>query len=137
MKRPTIYVFINKSLGMSSGKIAAQAAHAGAYSMARNELESNTEWLQAIHKTVIVLEARDEQHLRNIKDYLGQRDVESEFIIDEGINEVPHHSITALVTVMIDKNENADQLFSTFNLYKEDTVDYIKAFNNLFGFPKL
>lgn len=139
MENPTLYIFINKSLNMSSGKVASQAAHAAAYSMAANHQEDNNLWLQSIHKTVIVLEARDENHLRNIKDYLRLRGVNSEFIIDEGVNEIPTHTITALCTVFMDKNQDADKLFSTFNLYKDEApgvdafIDYVRSLHR--GFP--
>lgn len=109
---------------MSAGKVAAQAAHAAAFSMAQNHVEDNDLWLHAINKTVIVLEARDEMHLRNIKDYLRLRSVQSEFIIDEGVNEVPSISITALATVFMEKDEQADQLFRSFNLYKSNSPTY-------------
>jgi peptidyl-tRNA hydrolase len=137
MDNPTLYIFINKSLNMSSGKVASQAAHAAAMSMARNHIEDNDLWIHSIHKTIIVLEARDEMHLRNIKDYLAERTVESGFIIDEGANEVEHLTITALATHFMDKNAAADKLFSGFKLYKEDTaVDvlaFMKGAESIFG----
>jgi peptidyl-tRNA hydrolase len=128
MDNPTLYIFINKSLNMSSGKVASQAAHAAAMSMARNHTEDNDLWIHNIHKTIIVLEARDEMHLRNIKDYLAERTVESVFVIDEGVNEVDHLTITALATHYMDKNAAADKLFSGFKLYESKNDELLRGF---------
>lgn len=128
MDNPTLYIFINKSLNMSTGKVASQAAHAAAYSMAQNHQEDNDLWLLNIEKTVIILEARDENHIRNIKDYLRQRGVNSEYIIDEGMNEVPPQTITALATTYMDKNEASKQLMGKFKLYESWNDEVIRGF---------
>jgi len=140
MKNPVIYVFLNKSLEMSTGKAASQAAHAAAQSIANNDnMGDNIEWATAIHKTVIVLQARDEAHLRNIQDYLAQRTIKSQLVIDEGVNEIPSHTITALVTPIMEKNEDADKLMSTFALYNdrvdprlEDMIGFIRNLSPVF-----
>lgn len=134
MDNPTLYIFINKSLGMSTGKVAAQAAHAAAYSMAQNHQEDNDLWLNSIDKTVIVLEARDEAHIRTIKDYLRLRGVNSEVIIDEGVNEVDPMTITALSVVFMDKNDAANKLFGKFHLYRDSDKDAGIEFLSSLGF---
>lgn len=128
MDNPTLYIFINKSLNMSTGKVASQAAHAAAYSMAQNHQEDNDLWLLNIEKSVIILEARDENHIRNIKDYLRQRGVNSEYIIDEGANEVQPQTITALAVTYMDKNEASKQLMGKFKLYESWNDEYLRGF---------
>lgn len=121
MKNPTLYIVINKSLNMSIGKVASQAAHAAAMAFAAQTEADNDEWLKSFQKTVIVLEARNEAHLRNLQDYLRQRGLVSELIIDEGVNEILPLSITALVTPYMEK-ELGDQLFNTLRLYNHGEV---------------
>lgn len=117
---PVIYIFLNKSLGMSVGKAAAQSAHAAVFAAAESDESQQKLWRVSPHKTIIVLEARDEQHLRNIQVYLQQRGFISNTIVDEGVNEIDPHTITALSSAILDKNqENVSLTFSTFSLYKD------------------
>jgi peptidyl-tRNA hydrolase len=121
MTQPTIYVFINKSLHMSTGKVSAQAVHAAmmvALGAAKPERDS---WHQAMHRTVLIMEARDQEHIINLKKYLEERGIEnSRVIIDEGVNEIDSHVITALATPILDKDDpNTDLAMSTFKLYKD------------------
>ena len=118
-KNPVIYIFLNKSLGMSVGKAAAQAAHAAVFAAAESDTSEQQLWRVNPHKTIIVLEARNEEHLRSISTYLQQRGFYSNMIVDEGVNEIDPHTITALSTCIIDKNnDHTKQTFSTFSLYK-------------------
>lgn len=113
MRKPTIYVFMNKQLSMSAGKLAAQAAHAVAL------VPTGKSWL-APHRTILVMQARDESHIANIKRYLEQRGVSSCEVIDEGVNEVDPHVVTALATQVVDKTEpRNEEIFSTFELYRD------------------
>lgn len=115
MRKPTIYIFMNKAFGMSAGKLAAQAAHAVA------RVPVGKEW-DAPHRTILVMQARDEAHINNIMRYLDERSVKSYAIIDEGVNEIDPHVITALASQVVDKeDENINDTFSTFELYR-DTV---------------
>jgi len=115
MKRPTIYIFMNKSLGMSPGKLAAQASHAMAYVPVLKSM-----WLKYPHRTILIMEARDQQHLENIEKYLKERRIISWSVIDEGVNETEPHVITALATMVVDKeDERIQQVFSTFKTYRE------------------
>lgn len=121
-ENPVIYIFLNKSLGMSVGKAAAQSAHAAVFAAAESDESKQQLWRINPHKTIIVLEARDEEHIRNISTYLKQRGFDTNMIIDEGVNEIDPHTITALSTGILDKdNEQVKLSFSTFNLYR-DTV---------------
>ena len=124
MINPCIYIFVNKSLKMSAGKLASQTAHATAQMFTKLPSQDLAIfWAKEPHRTIIVLEARDEAHIRNINNYLNERGIDCDLVIDEGANEVPPHSITALVTPILDKNEFTDKLMSTFKLYKEETLD--------------
>lgn len=95
-----IYVLVNKDLGMSAGKTAAQVAHAV------SRLQVGTP------KIVIVLEATESQMI-NLGAYLGSLNIPHSLYIDEGVNEVPPMSLTAMA----------------FGKTKEDfTPDYISGF---------
>lgn len=119
-QNPVIYIFLNKSLGMSVGKASAQAAHAAVFASSESDEENRNLWRVSPHKTIIVLEARDEEHLRNIETYLRQRNFISNLIVDEGVNEIDPHTITALSTTILDKNsEDVSLTFSSFSLYKD------------------
>lgn len=106
---------------MSVGKSAAQAVHAN--QMANAALiteEQRHQWALAPHRTVIVLEARDEKHLANIQQYLFERGIKTYYVIDEGVNEVDPHIITAMATEIIDGSDEVKRKsLSTFKLYKD------------------
>lgn len=105
---------------MSVGKAAAQAAHAAVFAAAQSDESKQQLWRVSPHKTIIVLEARDEEHLRSISTYIEQRGFTSNMIVDEGVNEIDPHTITALSTEILDKNQEQVSLtFSTFKLYKD------------------
>lgn len=118
-----MYVFINKGLQMSAGKIAAQAVQAGVGSYRISNREMAIEWfLMGGHHTTLVMEARNEQHLLNIQTYLQERDFKSSLMIDEGMTEIEGHSATALAVEIVDKNEpHVQKTFESFKLYR-DTV---------------
>lgn len=121
MKSPIIYVFLNKDLHMTVGKASAQASHA--VTMSAIELfdtETKKTWKNSPHRTIIVLEGRDEEHLRNIREYLLERSIDTVQIIDEGVNEIEPHTVTALATGILDKEDlNVIDSLSTFSLYRD------------------
>lgn len=129
MYNPIIYVFLNKELHMSVGKASAQTAHAVAMSLI--ELNSSlykAKWVASPQRTVIVLEARNEAHMRSIKDYLSERDIPTSMIIDEGVNEIDPHTPTALATRIMNKDADKTKLaLSSFKLYR-DTVNVTVGF---------
>lgn len=117
-----MYIFVNKGLGMSSGKMAAQTAHAAvqAYKLSDDKLIG--EWELGLHYTKLVMQARDEQHLRTIHAYLAERGFLAAKIIDEGMTEIDPHVMTALGVAIVDKEDpHTEATFSTFELYR-DTI---------------
>lgn len=123
-KKPCIYVFLNSSLAMSTGKAAAQAVHAAAAGILITPAAWLNIWQNSPHKTVIILDARDESHLRNVSRYLADRGVESQAVIDEGVNETEPHTYTALATTVIDKADpHVEATMSSFQKY----IDRIKV----------
>lgn len=99
-----MYVIVNKELGMSAGKVAAQVAHA----VARLDV--------GIPRTMIVLEGTGEQ-LHNIDTYLERANVPHHLYIDEGANEVQPMSATALALGMVEDNFLPD-FVKDFKLYR-------------------
>lgn len=101
-----MYVIVNKDLKMSKGKVAAQVAHA----VARLDI------LVPAH-TCIVLQATTEQ-IRNLGTYLKGRLGQATYI-DEGANEVPPYSITAMAVEPIYKDDFASlAIFENLELLK-------------------
>lgn len=122
---PTLYLFVNRGLGMSPGKIAAQAAHAAVEGFRATPPDSNLLrlWLKGLHYKKIVLLGRDTEHMTNIGIYLDARRFTFVPIIDEGMTEIEPHSFTAIGCALVDKNEpHTAATFSSFDLYKEVPV---------------
>jgi peptidyl-tRNA hydrolase len=104
-----MYILVNKDLKMSKGKTAAQVAHA-----ASRVAENN-----GAAETVIVLEAHESQ-LRNLSQYLFDKDIHNVLYIDEGVNEIPPFSITALgVAPIDDEDDETRELFQGFPLMED------------------
>lgn len=123
--RPALYVFINKSLGMSAGKIAAQAVQAavGGSSLSDPSL-LDTWWNLGGHHATYIMEARDADHLRSIQDYLRDRVFKSYLMIDEGMTEIGAITPTALGVEIVDKDDpHTAATFGSFSLYK-DTIRF-------------
>lgn len=112
MKNPIMYVVLNGELKMSPGKAAAQAVHSA---MLLNG-NSKSDFLSDYRRTVIVLEAKNAMQLQNLAIYLDGADIDSDYYIDEGVNEVDAYSITALAAFVGD-NEGPRQVFEAFPLY--------------------
>jgi peptidyl-tRNA hydrolase len=136
MTKPVRYIFINRGLGMTPGKIAAQAAHAEMLAMHDllfqhetyrqsdswygNQILLYTEWYESGHYTKLTMLAEDSEHLRNIKDYIEARGYRTYLVIDEGRTEISPHSPTALAVELVDKDEErVQQHFGDFRTYKE------------------
>jgi peptidyl-tRNA hydrolase len=138
--KAAMYIFINKGLGMSPGKIAAQAGHAAveAALLSHPALDGDkpkplgvlnaavekhlvwNAWRQGLHYAKYVMEARDAEHLRTIKDYLEERGFKSALIIDEGHTEIEPITATALGVALVDKDDpHTAATFSSFKLYRE------------------
>jgi len=122
MSRPVMYIFVNKGLGMSSGKMAAQVAHAAIEGYILSDPKLIKEWRYGKHYTKLVMQARDATHLTTIQRYLLDRGVKCELIIDEGMTEIDPHVSTALGVEIVDKEDpHIEATFSTFELYR-DTI---------------
>lgn len=105
-----LYVVVNKELGMSVGKVAAQVTHVA------SRLDVGTP------KTVIVLQATGEQ-LKNLNAYLNSLNIPNVIYVDEGVNEVPPMSVTALAFGMVEGNTTPD-FIKGFDLYSDYQPDY-------------
>lgn len=139
---PVMYIILNKSLGMSTGKAAAQASHAAveAYRLSmslhperheppaahmnatplheRNEVRL---WYKGGHYTKIVLEA--EGDFGHLSDYLDARGFRNALIIDEGRTEIDPFTPTAIGCAIVDKdNPHVQATFGEFKLYSNSPV---------------
>lgn len=113
MKHPLIYIILNGSLKMSSGKAAAQTAHA----MIQLSVPHGLRSAHVKQRTVIVLEARDQEQMQNIKSYLkGVADCA--VYIDEGVNEVGPFAMTAMAIGPVEREDwDTRELLSGLPLY--------------------
>lgn len=124
---PVQYIIINKGLGMSSGKMAAQAAHASvegvrlsAKTPGGNPWDSSivNRWYRGGHYAKIVLEVEDGAALQIARQYIEDRGFKTALIIDEGRTEIEPMSVTALGCEIVDKDwPHARETFSAFKLY--------------------
>lgn len=124
--KPAMYIFINKGLRMSPGKIAAQAGHAAveAALISRppytEDLILWNEWRIGLHYMKLVMEARDNEHIRDIQTYLEARGFRTVLILDEGHTEIDPIQPTALGVALVDKDDpHTAATFGSFKLYKE------------------
>lgn len=139
--KPAMYIFINRDLGMSPGKIAAQAGHAateatllshpdthaglGQYGNVITYPQEGVEelwsaWRTGLHYAKYVMEARDADHLRDTERYLRDRGFRTALVIDEGHTEIDPIQPTALGVALVDKDDpHTAATFSSFKLYRE------------------
>lgn len=114
MKHPILYIVLNGELKMSPGKAAAQTAHA----VAMFSANAHIDFLSHYKRTVIVLEAKDAMQIQNLDMYLSDTDIEADYYIDEGKNEVDAFSITALAAGPIEyDDEELRSIFEDLPLY--------------------
>ncbi len=115
MDNPFIYIFINGELKMSAGKATAQAVHALA------ELSNHqglSPFASQTKRTVIVLEAKNQQQIDNLQAYLSELEIDAATYIDEGHNEVEAYSVTAMAVGPIDEDDfEKRDIFAAFPLY--------------------
>lgn len=114
MNNPIIYIILNGELEMSPGKAASQAAHA----VMMLDNKSLEDFISNYKRTVIVLEAKNSEQIRNLYVYLGDTELNNDYYIDEGKNEVDAYSITALAVgpIAYDDKENRE-IFESFPLF--------------------
>lgn len=115
---PVMYLFINKGLGMSTGKSVAQGAHAACEAVRISKPGMVKAWNKYGFYTKMVMEARDANHLSTIQKYLEERNIKSKLIVDEGRTEIPKHTSTALGVEIVDKNIQGP-IFQEFDLFKD------------------
>lgn len=115
---PTQFVFLNKSLNMSSGKAAAQAAHAIeelVYTIftdaSQEKIQEYKKNMSASPRSMIVLQVEDTEELYKLNSYLNSQDIWTGIYVDElanGQRFVP----TALAVEYLDRNEIKAKLLS-------------------------
>lgn len=130
MVNPVMYLILNRGLGMSTGKTAAQAAHAAVEAYRRTPADSNLLrlWYKGGHYAKITLLGRNTEHMYNIGVYLSERDIEFAPIIDEGRTEIDALSFTAIGVPLVDKNDpHIVATFSSFELYKDEVAFDLNA----------
>jgi peptidyl-tRNA hydrolase len=114
MKNPIIYIVLNGELKMSPGKAAAQAVHAALLFSAN----AHGDLLSSYKRTVVVLEAKNSDQLKNLYEYLDDTDIEADYYIDEGKNEVDAYSATALAAGPIEHEDlEKREIFADFPLF--------------------
>lgn len=126
MTNPIMYVVLNGELNMSPGKAAAQAVHAA---MMLNG-NSKGDFLSDYKRTVIVLEAKNAEQIKNLAIYLDEAEIDSDYYIDEGVNEVDAYSATALAAFVGDDEDFGLQarrsIFSSFPLFGKTKKKWYK-----------
>lgn len=131
--QPGMYIFVNKGLGMSTGKVAAQVAHAAveAYRLSlvvppaepdHVRVHSNlvNQWYKGGHYAKYVMECRDRDHLVDTDKYLRARGFRTVLVIDEGHTEVQPIVPTAIGVEIVDRDDaHVRATFSSFDLYRD------------------
>lgn len=134
-KKPILYVILNGELKMSPGKGAAQAVHAAMM------LETGASQLfkDKYERTVIILEAKNSETLRNLYEYLKTANIYSRYYIDERTEHGQPFQLTALAVDVFDsENEEKRAIFEAFPLFKGHvTVKYLNRFGVLKGKVKV
>jgi peptidyl-tRNA hydrolase len=124
MAKPVMYIFVNKGLGMSTGKVGAQVGHGaiGAYKLSRPDITAK--WEEGGHTTKLVMQARDTEHLLTIERYLNDRGFATHLVIDEGRTEIAPFTPTVLGVEIVDKSDpHTLASFESFETYKDAKPD--------------
>lgn len=127
MKNPILYIILNGELKMSAGKAAAQAVHAA---MMLNG-NSKEDFIRPYRRTVIVLEAKNSEQIKNLYNYLDTDDVvDCNYYIDEGENEVDAYSVTALAIGPIEYDDwEKREMFESFPLFGKRKHDLLRMYH--------
>ena len=114
-----MYIFINRELRMSAGKLGAQSAHAAVEAYRSSDPKLVKQWYNTGH-TKLILQARDSETLQTIERSLNKHGLKTFPVIDEGRTEIDPNQFTALGVEIVNKaNEYIQDIFSTFQLYRE------------------
>jgi PTH2 family peptidyl-tRNA hydrolase len=117
---PVMYIFLNRELRMSTGKSAAQAAHAAVEAYKLSDPELIVAWYVGGHYTKLVMAAEDTIQMNNIGNYIMDRGFHVAWIVDEGRTEVRPHSLTALGVEIVDKDDrHTAATFEGFKVFRE------------------
>lgn len=122
--KPVMYIFANRGLGMSPGKLAAQVAHAAVEAFQISETELHQEdlvraWYDQGHTKLVML-AEDTEQLQWIERYLKERGYHMHLVIDEGRTEIRPFTPTALGVELVDKDDpKVAEHFGSFKTYRE------------------
>jgi peptidyl-tRNA hydrolase, PTH2 family len=114
--KPVMYIFVNTEVGMSPGKLAAQAAHAAVEAYRISENPRIDAWYVGGHHTKLIMDGGSELRLKITKDYLEWRGFSCELVIDEGRTEVEPFTATALGVEIVDKDD--EHTAATFGDFK-------------------
>jgi len=116
MKDLVMYIFINKGLKMSPGKMATQASHAAVKAFNLSDPELRKEWDDNIYKKIILMAETTEEliQIRKEIDAAGKKTFK---VIDLGLTELKANQFTALGVEIIDKDQDAE-LFKKYKLMK-------------------
>lgn len=118
--KPYMYIFLNQSLGMSTGKAAAQVAHAAVESYKISDPELIRAWELGGHMSKVTLLAEDSEAMATYERYINDRGFKTVQIIDEGRTEIAPMSRTALGVELVDKNDEHTALtFGEFKTYRD------------------
>ena len=131
-----MYIFLNKGLGMSAGKSAAQAGHAAveAYRLsvgldAHQPQEDRTaresaparHWYKGGHYAKYVMEVADDTQMLVVRDYIEARGFKTALIVDEGHTEDTYFVPTALGVEIVDRaHPHVQETFGNFKLYRDE-----------------
>jgi PTH2 family peptidyl-tRNA hydrolase len=114
-----LYVFANRSLGMSSGKLSAQTGHAFVISYALSRSDVADHWFEH-SQAMVVLEAQDAEELQLIGSRLKDAGLLTFPIIDEGRTELEPGQLTALGVEIVDKTAPGMRaLFRRYPLWRD------------------
>ncbi len=107
-------LLVRTDVRMSCGKMCAQAAHAAVSAFQRSGEEARRSWLLEGQKKV-VLKAKDERILHEIRMLAEARGIPAALIQDAGMTELPPGTVTAL-GLGPSRTEDLDRLTSSFPL---------------------
>ena len=128
MKKPVMYLFLNRGLGMSTGKSAAQVAHAAVEAYRISSPKAQDAWYLGGHYAKLVMLAEDAEQLDTFERYINERGFKTGLIIDEGRTEIKPFSKTALGVEIVDKgDEHVLATFGEFKTYPKDTGYHVRA----------
>lgn len=137
MINPTQYIFVNDSLDLSFGKVAAQIAHAQEELTAeylKGDIDDYRELLEQNPRTTIVLACEDADQMYKIASYVESVGLKTGIYVDEGGDGYILEP-TAMAVEYVEKDDpRIAPLFSKFELYKrhwaEETAYLMASINS-------